>query len=80
MSLWETILLAAGHCSGFDFVWDGRLEIEGSSDGLNRTRAIQDLIKDIEAEMRDAMRKKEPNRPQEHIKLAIKATSKGYIF
>ena len=33
----ETILLAAGHCGGFDFAWDGRLGIEGSIDGLNRT-------------------------------------------
>ena len=76
----ETILLAAGHRGGFDFAWDGRLGIEGSSDGLNRTRAVQDLIKDIEVEMREAMRKKEPNRPQEDIELAIKATSKGYIY
>ena len=76
----ETILLAAGHRGGFDFAWDGRLGIEGSIDGLNRTRAVQDLIKDIEVEMREAMRKKEPNRPQEDIELAIKATSKGYIY
>ncbi len=58
MRLKETILLAAGHRGGFDFAWDGRLGIEGSSDGLNRTRAVQDLIKDIEVEMREAMRKK----------------------
>ena len=42
----ETILLAAGHRGGFDFAWDGRLGIEGSSDGLNRTRAVQDLLKE----------------------------------
>ncbi|MFM7088897.1 MAG: hypothetical protein ACKOW9_05210 [Candidatus Paceibacterota bacterium] len=75
MRLKETILLAAGHRGGFDFAWDGRLGKEGSIDGLNRTRAVQDLIKDIEVEMREAMRKKEPNRPQEDIELAIKATS-----
>ena len=54
--------------------------MEGSSDGLNRTRAVQDLIKDIEAEMREAIRKKERNRPQEDIELAIRATRKGYIY
>ncbi len=53
----ETILLAARHRSGFEFAWDGRMGMEGSSDGLNRTRAVQDLVKDIEAEMREAMRK-----------------------
>lgn len=58
MRLKETILLAAGHRGGFDFAWDGRLGIEGSIDGLNRTRAVQDLIKDIEVEMREAMRKR----------------------
>ena len=80
VSLKETILLAAGHCSGFDFAWDGRLGMEGSSDGLNSTQAVQDLIKDIEVEMREAMRKKEPDRPQEDIELDIKATSKGNIY
>ena len=58
MSLKETILLAAGCRGGFDFAWDGRLGMEGSSDGLNRTRGVQDLLKDIEAEMREAMRKR----------------------
>ena len=80
MRLKETILLAAGHCGGFDFAWDGHLGMEGSSDGLNWTQAVQDLLKDIEAEMREAMRKKEPDRPQEDIKLDIKVTSKRYIY
>ena len=80
MRLKETILLAAGHRGGIDFAWDGHLGMEGSSDGLNKTRAVHDILKDIEAEMREAMRKKEPDRPQEDIELAIKATSKGFIY
>ena len=37
----ETILLAAGHCGGFHFAWDGCLGMEGSSDGLNRPKLIK---------------------------------------
>ena len=80
MKLKETILLAAGHRGGFDFAWDGHLGMESSSDGLNRTQAVQDLMKDIEYEMREAMRKKEPDRPQEDIEHNIKTMRKGYIF
>ena len=80
VSLKETILLAAGHCGGFDFAWDGRLGMKGPSDGLNRTRAVADLITDIEDAMREAIRKKEPNRPEQDIDRDIKATSKGYIY
>ena len=58
----------------------GHLGMEVCSDGLNRTRAVEDLIKDIEASTREAMRKKEPDQPQEDIKHDIKAMSKAYIY
>jgi hypothetical protein len=80
VSLKETILLAAGHRGGFDFACDGRPGMEGSRDGLNGTRAVQDLVKDIEAAMREAIREKEPDKPQGDIERDIKGTSKGYIY
>ncbi len=47
---------------GFDFAWDGHLGMEGLSDGLNRTHAVADLIRDIEAALRETIRKKETTR------------------
>ena len=44
VSLKETILRAARHSSEFNFAWDGHLGMEGSSDGLNRTRAMFKIL------------------------------------
>lgn len=76
VSLKETIMLAAGHRGGFNFAWDGRTGMEGSMDGLNGTRAVKDLVTDIEAAMRKAMENEEPDQQAEKIK----RTSKGYVY
>jgi len=68
----ETILLAAGHGAKFNFAWDptrpaGALR---NTDGLNGTKAVRDLLKDIiEAQKRDG-----------HDDEVVKATSMGWIY
>jgi hypothetical protein len=72
VGLKETILLAAGHGANFNFAWNAAAigESKRNFEGLNGTRAVHDLVHDVQTKLGEAGLSKEE----------INKTSIGWIY